>query len=99
MLILNDVLIDEDIFLQKFVCDISACKGECCVEGDAGAPLLNEELENLEKNFPAAKEYLAEKNIKAVETQGFGVIDDDGDLVTPLVDDAECAFVTYVEAV
>jgi hypothetical protein len=99
MLILNDVLIDEDIFLQKFVCDISACKGECCVEGDAGAPLLKEELEDLEKNFHAAKEYLAEKNIKAVEDQGFGVIDDDGDLVTPLVDNAECAFVTYKDGI
>ena len=95
MLILNDILIDEDIFLERFVCDITLCKGVCCIEGDAGAPLLKEELEKLEQNFPAAKEYLEEKNIKAVENQGFGVVDYDGDLVTPLVEGGECAFVSY----
>ena len=61
MLILNDILIDEDIFLQKFVCDIKACKGECCIEGDSGAPLLEKELDDLERDFPFAKEYLEEK--------------------------------------
>lgn len=99
MLILNDVLIDEDIFLQKFVCDISKCKGMCCVEGDSGAPLEKKELSLLEDNFPFAKEYLTEKNIKAIQTQGFGVCDEDGDLVTPLVDGMECAFVSYSDGI
>ena len=99
MLILNDVLIDEDIFLQKFVCDIKACKGECCIEGDSGAPLLEKELDDLERDFPFAKEYLEEKNIQAVEKQGFGVIDSDGDLGTPLVEGAECAYVTHQDGI
>lgn len=95
MIILNDVLVDEDIFLQKFVCDLDTCKGQCCVDGDSGAPLIEPELDKLEEFFPQAKEYLTQKNIEAVEQQGYGVIDSDGDLGTPLVDGAECAYVTH----
>ena len=62
MIILNDILIDEDLFLQKFVCDLKTCKGECCVEGDSGAPLLEKELYKLEEFYPQAKEYLSEEN-------------------------------------
>jgi hypothetical protein len=55
MLIINDVLIDEDIFLQNFVCDLSSCKGRCCIEGDLGAPLEANELDLLEKYYPKVK--------------------------------------------
>ena len=52
MLIINDILIDEDIFLQNFVCDLRVCKGRCCIEGDLGAPLESKELDFLEKYYP-----------------------------------------------
>jgi hypothetical protein len=99
MIILNDILIDEDLFLQKFVCDLKTCKGECCVEGDSGAPLLEKELYKLEEFYPQAKEYLSEENQKAIKKQGFGVIDSDGDLGTPLVNNAECAFATHKDGI
>jgi Protein of unknown function (DUF3109). len=73
MLIINDVLIDEDIFLQNFVCDLSSCKGRCCIEGDLGAPLEANELDLLEKYYPKVKRYLSEENRKAVEQQGFAL--------------------------
>ena len=95
MIILGDKLISEDIFEVKFCCDLEICKGICCIEGDSGAPLAKNELEKLEKNFGKIKEYLSEKNIKAVEKQGFGVLDEERDLGTPLVNHAECAYVTH----
>lgn len=73
MIILDDVLINEDIFTEKFCCDVTACLGTCCVEGDSGAPLDYTEVPMLEKHFNAAKEYLSPDNIAAVENQGFAV--------------------------
>lgn len=99
MLIINDVLIDEDIFLQNFVCDLSSCKGCCCVEGDLGAPLDAKELDRLEKYYPKAKPYLSEENIKAIDQQGFGVVDHEGDLCTPLAESKECAFATHRDGI
>ncbi len=94
MLIINDVLVDEDIFLQNFACDLTVCKGRCCIEGDLGAPLEEKELDMLEKYYPMVRPYLSDDNIKAIEEQGFGIVDDDGDLDTPLAPSKECAFVT-----
>ena len=92
MIIIGDKLISEDIFNEKFCCDIAACVGTCCVEGDSGAPLDYEEVEILEQNYPIAREYMPEANIQAVEQQGFAVKDADNDLVTPLYNNAECAY-------
>lgn len=92
MIIIGDKLISEDLFNEKFCCDITACVGTCCVEGDSGAPLDYTEVEILEKHFNAAKEYLSPDNIAAVENQGFAVRDYDNELVTPLLNRAECAY-------
>lgn len=92
MIIIGDKLISEDIFTVKFCCDLKACLGTCCVEGDSGAPLDYTEVEHLEQNFAAAREYMPEHNIKAVDQQGFAVKDADNDLVTPLYNNAECAY-------
>ena len=64
MIILNDVLIDEDIFLEKFVCDLSKCHGCCCVEGDYGAPVDPKELSKMERCFQAASQYMTPENIE-----------------------------------
>lgn len=97
MIILGDKLISEEIFEVKFCCDLQSCHGICCIEGDSGAPLEKNELPKLEKNFDCIKEYLSDENIKAVEKQGFGVLDEDRDLGTPLVNRAECAYVTHCD--
>ncbi len=95
MVEIEDKLISLDLFEKKFVCDLAACKGDCCVEGDGGAPLEEEELELLELNFEHAKKYMSEENIAAVEKQGFFVVGTDGGLETPLKEGKECAYVHY----
>ena len=67
MIALNHTLISEDIFDKKFVCDLNACKGACCVAGDSGAPLDKRELKTLDKVYPIAKPYMNKRGIDAVE--------------------------------
>ena len=96
MIQIDDTVVSELLLDKKFVCNLNKCMGACCVEGDAGAPLLEEELEKLEKVYPLTKKYLSEKNIKALE-QDLYTVDHDGEFVTQLEGDAECAFVYYDE--
>lgn len=94
MIQIGDTVISELLFEKNFVCNLNACKGACCVEGDAGAPLEQEELEELEKAYPIVKEYLSEKSIKALEEDLY-TVDDEGEYVTQLVDKKECAYVMF----
>ena len=59
MIQIDDKIVSQEIFDQQFVCDLNACKGACCVEGDSGAPLLKNEAEELEKFYPVIKKYLS----------------------------------------
>lgn len=98
MVEIDNVLISDDLFSQRFVCDLNACKGECCVAGDAGAPLEEEELEILEQNWKKVLPLLPEEGRKALEKQGPYVKDHvDGDWVTPLRDGKECAYTVFAE--
>lgn len=89
----------EELLEEEFVCNISKCKGECCVQGDSGAPLLENELSVIEDLVETVIPYLPESGVKAIKDQGAWVIDSDGDFVTPLVDGAHCAFVTFEKGV
>ena len=80
-----------------FVCELSKCKGACCVEGDAGAPLEVNELPILDKIFAKVKPYLNEAGLKAIEQQGLYLKSEDGDYETPTVDNRECAYAVYDE--
>ena len=94
MIAIDKTLVSEDLLERKFVCDLNACKGECCVAGESGAPLEKEELAILDSVLDAVKPYMVKKGIKAVEKHGTYVLDSDGDYTTTLVSDgAECAFV------
>jgi hypothetical protein len=96
MIQIDDKLISEEIFSEEFVCNLSKCKGACCVEGDIGAPLEKEEATILDEIYPKIKPYLTEAGIKAIEAQGTWVIDpNDGDFVTPMVENKECVYVTF----
>lgn len=98
MIVIDKTLISEDLFDKKFVCDLNACKGECCVAGASGAPLDKEELPVLESVLEAVKPYMNKKGIKAIEKHGSYVVDSDGDYTTTLVGEgAECAFVYFDE--
>ncbi|MBN1649889.1 MAG: DUF3109 family protein [Bacteroidales bacterium] len=95
MLQIDKTILSLDILEKKFLCDLDKCKGACCVLGDSGAPLKSDEAQLLEVIFPSLKPYLRNEGIEAVEKQGAYVIDSDGDMVTPLVDNKECAYAIF----
>ena len=97
MIQIDDKLISEDLFSEEFVCNLAKCKGICCVEGDAGAPLDEDETRILDEIYPKIKPYLRPEGIQAIEEQGTYTLDVEGDLVTPLVNNAECAYVIFDE--
>lgn len=98
MISIGKTLISQDLIEKKFVCDLNACKGACCVAGDSGAPLDKEELELLDSVVEKVKPFMVKKGIKAVEKNGAWVKDSDGDYTTTLVSEgAECAFVYFDE--
>ncbi len=92
MIEIDGKIVSTDIITEKFLCDPGRCHGICCVEGNAGAPLEPDEARVLAEEYPAYKPYMTAEGVAEVERQGFAVIDGDGDLVTPLVGDAECAY-------
>ena len=95
MIQVEEKIISLDVFEKHFVCDLNACKGACCVEGDSGAPLLKEEEKILDEIYEKVKPYMRKEGITEIENQGVAVYDADGDLTTPLVNNCECAFVTF----
>ena len=97
MIQIDDKLISEDLFSEEFMCNLAKCKGICCVEGDAGAPLDEDETHILDEIYPKIKPYLRPEGIQAIEEQGTYTLDFEGDLVTPLVNNAECAYVIFDE--
>ncbi|MDN3606815.1 DUF3109 family protein [Kaistella yonginensis] len=98
MIQIDDKLISEDIFSEEFVCNLSKCKGACCVEGDVGAPLDKSETLILERIFDQVKPYLRPEGVAAIEKQGTWAIDpSDNDFVTPMVEGKECAYVIFDE--
>ena len=92
MIEIDDKIVSADLLRECFACDLTQCKGICCVEGNAGAPLEMDEVDVLEEEWENYRPYMTPEGIEAVERQGFMVVDPDGDYTTPLVDDAECAF-------
>ncbi|MRT94496.1 DUF3109 family protein [Ancylomarina sp. 16SWW S1-10-2] len=95
MLQIGNAIVSLDVIEKKFICDFAKCKGACCVEGDSGAPLDEDEKAILEEIYPKIKEYLSEEGIAEIEKQGTSVIDFDGDLVTPIINDKECVYTVF----
>lgn len=93
MIQIDETIISEDILDYDFVCNLTACKGACCIEGDAGAPIDQEELPILETIYPVVRPYLTEKGAKSIEKQGVYIKGEDGEWETPLIDGGECAYV------
>ncbi len=97
MQIVESVLISDDLFTRHFCCDLSHCKGACCIEGDMGAPLEQSEVLDLEENYPIFKKYMLPEGIAKIEDEGTFEVDPFGDLVTPLISNALCAYAFYDE--
>ena len=92
---IGNSLVSEEIITNSFVCNLNACKGACCVEGEEGAPLEKTETEFLEKNYDLIAPFLSEKGKAAIQKQGKFVRLKKGFFETPLVDNKECAYVVF----
>lgn len=93
----GDVLLSSEILTEKFCCDLSVCKGECCVEGDAGAPVTMEEIAAIEECVDTVWEDLSASAQAVIDKQGVAYTDQEGDLVTSIVGGKDCVFTYYGE--
>ncbi len=94
---IKDKVASLSLFENKFVCDLNACKGACCIEGDSGAPITEEEISILEDDLEKIKPYMRQEGIDAVDKTGVFYMDWDNEAVTTLVNGKECAFVNFDE--
>ena len=92
---LGKTIVSEDIIEKDFVCNLSACKGACCIDGDAGAPLEEEETKILQAIYPKVKPFLRQEGIDVIEQQGGFIKGEDGEWETPLINGADCAYVIF----
>lgn len=95
ILLLGDVLIDSDILTEYFCCDLSRCKGVCCVEGEAGAPLKLDEVAPIEVALDMVWKDLRASAQSVIDRQGIAYVDAEGDLVTSIVGGKDCVFTCY----
>lgn len=97
MIQIGKTIVSEDIIENDFVCNLSACKGQCCVDGDAGAPLEEKELQIMRDIYPKVKPFLRKEGIAEIEKQGVYTTNEDGEHETTLINGADCAYVIYDE--
>lgn len=94
---INDKLVSTEVFDRKFICDLKSCKGACCVEGDAGAPVTPEEIEEIRQSLEGIKPFMRPEGIAAIENGGLSYKDDFYEDVVTLVDGGACSFVYFDE--
>jgi len=99
MIVVDDKIVSDDVVNVLFSCDLVACQGDCCVEGDEGAPLEEEEIGIIEDALDEIAPYMREEGLKVVDNTGVFDYGADGDYVTPLVNDRECAFVYFEKGI
>lgn len=92
---IDNVLVSTDIFTEYFCCDLDACKGICCVEGDAGAPVTIDEIAGIEDAIDTVWDDLSATAQAVIDKQGVAYTDRDGDLVTSIVGGKDCVFTCY----
>ena len=94
---INDKLVSTEVFDRKFICDLKSCKGACCVEGDAGAPVTPEEIEEIRQSLEGIKPFMRPEGIAAIENGGLSYKDDFYEDVVTLVDGGACSVVYFDE--
>lgn len=97
MIQIDDTIISIDCLSEKFCCDLDACAGTCCIEGDAGAPVDLDEVEELEAALPVVWNDLSASAQTVIDKQGVVYTDEEGDLVTSIVNGKDCVFTCYDE--
>jgi len=97
MLTVEHTILSDDIAENFFVCNLDKCKGACCVEGDLGAPLEEDELPIMEEILDQVKPYLTPEGLREIEKQGPYLLDEEGEFSTPTIGGKECAYALYDE--
>ncbi len=97
MLVIKDTLISLDLIERFFVCDLDVCLGQCCIDGDAGAPLLEEERDAIDAHIAEILPTLNPSAQRIIEEEGSSYTDPDGDLVTQIVEGRDCVYTCYAE--
>lgn len=92
MIAIDNVLVSDELVDEKFVCDLTACKGACCVDGDAGAPLDKKELKNIDEVYDTVLEYLDQESKTELQKQGRYLYDREFGWVTPTINGAVCVY-------
>lgn len=95
MIKIHDTLVSLDLAERFFCCSLDECLGQCCIEGDAGAPITKEEYSRLENLLPVIKDELLPSALEVIKNESVGYIDEEGDLVTSIVDGKNCVFTCY----
>ena len=95
MLQIQNTLVSLDLVERFFCCDLQSCLGQCCIEGDAGAPVTEEECERLREVLPEVWDDLSPAARHVIEEQGVAYVDEEGELVTSIVDGRNCVFTCY----
>lgn len=95
MLEIKDTLVSLDLAERFFCCDLEKCLGQCCIEGDAGAPITPDEQSRIEKLLPEIWDDLLPAARREIEENGVAYIDEEGDLVTSIIEGKNCVFTTY----
>ncbi|MFT4737517.1 MAG: hypothetical protein ACI8QD_000848 [Cyclobacteriaceae bacterium] len=95
MIVIDKTVVSTDVEKEFFVCDLEKCKGACCVEGDLGAPLEEEELDQLDNAVRHIRPYLSEASNKVLDEEGSYIIDEEGDYSTTTIGGKECTFAFY----
>ena len=96
---IDDKIISGELVEELFACDIAACKGACCIEGDLGAPVVEDELAVMEEIYPKVKPYLRKEGRRAIAKQGTTLRDFTGNFSTPLIEGKECAYVVFKDGI
>jgi len=99
MISIGNTIISEEVIKTQFSCDLKACHGECCIQGDSGAPLEEKEIGIIEDYLDDIIPFMTEAGIETVKLKGIFDYDEDGDYVTTLVEDRECAFVYFEDEI
>ncbi len=97
MIQIGKTIVSEEIIEKEFICNLAACKGQCCIDGDAGAPLEEKELQIMKRIFPKVKPFLRKEGLLAIEEQGIYTKNEDGEYETTLIDNKDCAYVIFDE--
>lgn len=95
MLQIQDTLVSLDLLERYFCCDLDKCLGQCCIDGDAGAPITEEEKKKIEEILPEIIDDLLPAARREIEENGVSYVDEEGDLVTSIVDGQNCVFTCY----